>query len=240
MVNARLSRDLAAAIVVAIGVSGCNLRDVEPPPPTGPSEFAMAIDMTAAPDLLPEDGASQSVISITLRNGEAQPMRSVPLYVETTTGQLSTSNAVTDANGRATVVFTAPRTAFPGFDAGNMAFIFATPIGTNADNARTGNVAIRLVPPSVILAPGAPIADFTFSPAQPKAGTLVLFNGAASVDRDGTIVSYVWNWGDGDVSGTGVNQDHDFLTAGTYFVTLTVTDNAGLSGSATKSITVVP
>jgi PKD repeat protein len=200
----------------------------------------MAIDMTATPDLLPEDGASQSIVAITVRNGEAQPMRNMPLFVETTIGQLSTSNAVTDASGRATVVFTAPRTAFPGFNAGNMAFIFATPIGTNADNSRTGNVAIRLVPPSVILVPGAPIADFAFSPAQPKVGTLVLFNGAASADPGGTIVSYVWNWGDGDVNGTGVNQDHDFLTAGTYFVTLTVTDNAGLSGSVTRSITVVP
>jgi PKD repeat protein len=228
---------LTATAVAALTASGCNLREPEIPDPTGPSEFAMAIAMTATPDLLPEDGASQSVIGIVVRGPDAQPMRNVALFIETTTGQLSTKNVVTDANGRATVVFTSPRTLFP---TGGLAVIFATPIGTNFDNSSISNVSIRLVPPTVIPVPGAPIADFTFSPAQPKVGQLALFNGSSSFDLDGTVVRWEWNWGDGDANGFGVNQDHDFLSAGTFFVTLLVTDDAGLTGSVTKAITVVP
>jgi PKD repeat protein len=50
-------------------------------------------------------------------------------------------------------------------------------------------------------------------------------------------VRYDWNWGDGE-SGTGLFQDHDFLTAGTFNVTLTVTDDTGLTGTVSKAVTV--
>jgi PKD repeat protein len=65
----------------------------------------------------------------------------------------------------------------------------------------------------------------------------VTFNGSGSRDPDGTIASYSWNFGDG-TTGTGVTAPHTYSRAGTYTVTLTVTDNLGATGSASTSATI--
>jgi PKD repeat protein len=64
-------------------------------------------------------------------------------------------------------------------------------------------------------------------------------NGGSSTDSDGTITSYAWSWGDGTAS-TGPTATHSYAAAGTYPVTLTVTDDHGATGSATQSVTVAP
>jgi PKD repeat protein len=63
------------------------------------------------------------------------------------------------------------------------------------------------------------------------------FDGSGSTDADGSIASYAWNFGDGR-SGTGIKPEHTFASAGTYSVSLTVTDNQGATGTATATITV--
>jgi serine protease len=63
------------------------------------------------------------------------------------------------------------------------------------------------------------------------------FNGSGSSDSDGSIVSYVWNFGDGS-TGTGSTASHTYAADGTYSVTLTVTDNAGANDTSTQSVTV--
>ncbi|NMB76862.1 MAG: PKD domain-containing protein [Myxococcales bacterium] len=55
------------------------------------------------------------------------------------------------------------------------------------------------------------------------------FSGSGSYDPDGTIVSYAWEFGDGN-NGSGLDVTHTYATAGTYTLTLTVTDNGGLTG----------
>lgn len=67
---------------------------------------------------------------------------------------------------------------------------------------------------------------------------LVFFDGSGSYDPDGSIVSYHWNFGDG-TSGSGVTTSHMYSTANVYTVTLTVTDNDGLTGTDTAVITVL-
>ena len=51
----------------------------------------------------------------------------------------------------------------------------------------------------------------------------------AQFDTDGNITSYNWNFGDGSTS-TAENPSHSYTTAGSYNVSLTVTDNSGLTG----------
>ncbi|MFI7589619.1 PKD domain-containing protein [Spongisporangium articulatum] len=63
------------------------------------------------------------------------------------------------------------------------------------------------------------------------------FSSAGSTDPDGTIASYAWNFGDGTTS-TQANPSRTYAAAGTYTVTLTVTDNKGATGSTTQSVTV--
>jgi PKD repeat protein len=63
------------------------------------------------------------------------------------------------------------------------------------------------------------------------------FNGSGSSDPDGTISSYAWTFGDGS-TGTGVSPSHTYAAAGTYTVQLTVTDNAGATGTVSHDVTV--
>jgi len=79
-------------------------------------------------------------------------------------------------------------------------------------------------------------------PYSGTAGHPVTFNGSASTAPTGqTITGYTWNFGDG-TSGTGVSPAHTYVIMGTYNVSLTVTDTAGLTNtySTTAQIAVPP
>lgn len=65
-------------------------------------------------------------------------------------------------------------------------------------------------------------------------GSAVQFSSSGSIDPDGSIVAYAWDFGDGMTSAT-ANPQHVYVAAGTYTVTLTVTDDAGDSSSDTTS-----
>ena len=68
-------------------------------------------------------------------------------------------------------------------------------------------------------------------------GTAVPFSGAASSDPDGTIANYAWVFGDIG-SASGVSVSHTYTAAGTFIVTLTVTDDLGLTKTVVKSVTI--
>ena len=62
------------------------------------------------------------------------------------------------------------------------------------------------------------------------------FDASQSTDN-GTIKSYAWDFGDG-IKSTEKTTTHTYSTAGTYIVTLTVTDEEGLSGTTTIKVTI--
>ena len=68
-------------------------------------------------------------------------------------------------------------------------------------------------------------------------GESVLFDGSASSDPDGSIVAYQWDFGDG-YTASDVITTHAFAAAGTYTVTLTVTDDMGATATDTAVVTV--
>ena len=82
-----------------------------------------------------------------------------------------------------------------------------------------------------------PVALFTYSPPSPGLGEWISFDATASVDPDGSIASYSWNFGDG-TSSAGAVAWHRFSTPGTYQVTLTVQDNNGVSDSTSQMVQV--
>ncbi|MDH3805090.1 MAG: PKD domain-containing protein, partial [Gammaproteobacteria bacterium] len=84
----------------------------------------------------------------------------------------------------------------------------------------------------------------TSNPNGPYSGTVgtpVSFDGSGSTDSDGTIVSYAWDFGDGN-GGAGISPSHTYAAAGLYTVTLIVTDNDGATDSAstTADIAAIP
>jgi parallel beta-helix repeat protein len=66
----------------------------------------------------------------------------------------------------------------------------------------------------------------------------IKFNGSRSFDLDGTITSYIWNFGDG-TTGNGSVVTHTYYSNGTYSVTLTVTDNDGRNGTNRTSVKII-
>lgn len=85
--------------------------------------------------------------------------------------------------------------------------------------------------------PGIPTAVFTTTPSQGDAPLNVSFDASQSIDSDGTITSYSWNFGDG-TNGTGKIVTHSYSSAGTYSVSLTVTDNDNKTAQSSKVINV--
>ncbi|GEM75076.1 M4 family metallopeptidase [Vibrio sagamiensis] len=77
-----------------------------------------------------------------------------------------------------------------------------------------------------------PVAAFTYS----VNGKTVEFV-STSTDSDGHIVSYQWDFGDGS-SQTGETVSHTYSDAGSYNVTLSVTDNGGSSTEASQTVVV--
>ena len=84
-----------------------------------------------------------------------------------------------------------------------------------------------------------PIAAMQYVPANPEAGDPVMFNATASVDLDGRIAAYAWDFdADGLIDSTEAIAVHSFLQAGTFDVRLTVFDDAGNSDTVSASIVV--
>ena len=80
-----------------------------------------------------------------------------------------------------------------------------------------------------------PSAAFIWGATDPKTRALVSFDASASTDVDGQVATYAWNFGDG-TTGTGIVRDHRYTAPGTYPVTLTATDNAGLKVSFCQAV----
>lgn len=82
-----------------------------------------------------------------------------------------------------------------------------------------------------------PVAAFTFHPAQGEAPLRVNFDGSLSYDPDGNVAYWKWDFGDGETD-YGVEVEHIYTQEGTYTVTLTVTDEQGLSAQTLGEVEV--
>lgn len=239
---------LAVIAVLAAAVAGCALEDQTKPSFVGPSELALSLNISASPDTLPQDGASQSVVMVEARNASSEPAANVSLKAEIQCvdstgkawvadyGALSVKSLVTGLDGRTTTIYTAPtQGAAKGVCDPNNPYvtIAVTPVGTNYVTAVTRYVVLRLTYPE-----DAPRAIFSYSPASPGANQEITFNGTASTAPAGRqLVFYDWDFGTARYA-TGPIVSKTYATAGTYTVTLTVTDDLGRKGVTWKNVTV--
>ena len=89
---------------------------------------------------------------------------------------------------------------------------------------------------------GPPTADLTHSPTAPEPGESVSFDASGSIDSDGTIVQYDWDFdGDGtyETSTADPTVSHSYTTGGDRPVTVRTTDDDGTTDTATTTVTVV-
>jgi PKD repeat protein len=232
-------------IVGVILASACTVKKQETPALTGPSELSTSINISLSSDVLFQDGASQSLVTITARDQNGQPLRNLPLRVEIAVdgfvadfGTLSARSVVTDANGRATVTYTAPPAAGFSVDTGTIVQIRVTPLGNDFGNATPRFATIRLTPPGVLNPPTNGLNPrFVATPPSPTDNQVVIFDASSSTSTNASIVSYQWDFGDGD-TGSGITTQHSFEDAGTFIVTLTVTDSIGRVNRTSQSVTV--
>ncbi len=229
----RLNRLVIVACVAALAGSACTMKNTEVPSPTGPSELGLSLALSANPDVVNQDGSSQSQVVISARDQAGQPVKALPLRIDlgstiatSNLGKLSSQSVSTDADGRASVTYTAPAPVTG--DPGTIITVKVMPIGTNYGSSLMRFVEIRLVPPAL------PVAFFTYVPVNPSVGVSVAFDATGSKASDkATISTYTWSFGDG-TTGSGAQVTHAYSKAGPYTVTLTVTETTGKSGSTSR------
>src|SRR4051812_48598573 len=132
-------------IVSVLGVSACTVSETETPPLTGPSTFATSVVLSANPDTiaLGQSGTAagqQSLILLRVVDFNGLPKAGQTVRLDTVVngsvvscGQLSARTVITDSDGRAATVFTAPGTPpnCAAFNPDGTISIRATPVGTN-------------------------------------------------------------------------------------------------------------
>ena len=238
------TRFTSILVLAALALGACTTKKQETPPLSGPSELATAITITVSPDVVTQDVVSQSLVQILARDANGQPLRNLSLRADIAVGgvrvdfgRLSARSLVTDQNGRASVVFTAPPAAAGPVPATDVD-ILITPTESDFANSSPRTVTIRVVPGGITIPPkGSVTPDFSFTPASPNDNEPVLFDASASTSTTGIIVQWLWNFDDGS-TGTGERVTHTFRSAGTKNVTLTAIDSIGASNSTTKSVTI--
>ncbi len=86
-----------------------------------------------------------------------------------------------------------------------------------------------------------PIADFTWTPSHQDPEESIFFDASQSIDFDGNIILYEWDWDNDGIFDENYNNPtvmHTFEDVGFYPVTLRVVDNDYLTDSKTKTVRV--
>jgi PKD repeat protein len=255
----RFARSLGTMLSLAAltAVGACSVSDTKAPALTGPSELGRSVSLAATPDVLSWDGQSSSTIVVETRGPNGEPLAGQSVRLEITVngtvadfGRLSSKTVVTGSDGRGSASYTSPLPPADRVDTNTVVTLRAIPAGSDYSGAVERTVDIRLVPVGVVEPPaGTPRARFTFAPTSPKEGEDVQFDASTSLDcppsataesqcyPGGEALTYKWHFSDG--GGGGWMRDwYRFSQAGTYTVTLTVTNSRGKSDSTSKFITV--
>ncbi len=113
---------------------------------------------------------------------------------------------------------------------------FSTTLTVTDSNGLTATASTPVVVTAPVSTNNAPTAAISATPVSGTVPLTVTFNGGGSTDSDGSISSFVWNFGDGS-SATGPTATHTYTTAASFTATLQVTDNQGAKGTASATIT---
>ena len=115
-------------------------------------------------------------------------------------------------------------------------FTITMTVTDSAGLSSTASTQVTVAAPNI-----PPSAALTVTPTSGLAPLQVTADASDSVDPDGTITSYAFDFGDGTSTGpqSAPTAAHTYTTPGSYMLAVTVTGNAGASTTATREVTVV-
>lgn len=171
---------------------------------------AASVVVSASPSTVSSAGSSADIMASVL-DASGNLLPGVPVSFSTTAGSLTQSNAVTDANGRATTSLWSSATATVTATAGSKS-------GTVTVTA-TQAPAVTMTGPSGTILAGQPVV-YTVTPSGSVADVTLDFGDGSRTQRLGPITS-------------ATQVAHTFDSPGAYTVTAVATDGSARSASAT-------
>jgi len=191
-------------------------------------------NLAASPSFLdiPQGSIGTSQVTVSSFNGFTGTVSlaaSFPLSGPTPSLSVNTISLTPGGMATSTLTMTTTASTNPGF-------YNITVTATNGPLIHSVSVVVQVSGPP----DQPPVASFTFTPASPVVGQTVTFEGSSSRDPDGFVTSWSWNFGDNSFTGFGSFTSHQYSVPGNYSVTLTVGDNAGLTGTVSKIVQVRP
>ncbi|MEM8730649.1 MAG: PKD domain-containing protein [Pseudomonadota bacterium] len=109
---------------------------------------------------------------------------------------------------------------------------FLLTLSTDLIGGNEGCSTIDTIRNIIVNAPPLPVIQ---GPELVAVGQSVSFDGSATVDPDGAITAYAWDFGDGS-SASGVVGTHVFAEPGSYDVRLVVVDDADVANSVVSTV----
>jgi hypothetical protein len=230
---------------LALSFGGCTTHEVSIPDLDGPSGQGFDIRLTLSKDILVADGRDFAVVTATVRgpDGRVAQNQDVFFAIADESGRFADIGVIvgsngpgtgatvrTNAQGVAQVLYEAP----PRTDAtaNQSVLVLARLVGSDANGATYRSVRIELRSAEPRLFPANPnntdpICRFITEPgAGPFFTNQVIGFHSTSVDTDGQIIRYEWNFGDG-TTGDQPDTAKVYRSPGTYTVTHTVVDDDG-------------
>jgi adhesin/invasin len=202
------------------------------------------VNVSASPNPVPALGGSTTVTARVL-DVNGNPLVATPVSFTTTAGTLSSSVALTEANGAATSILTTSTQATVTASVGAQGSSSTTtpPAGgtTPASSGQSSGTVIVTVagsPTVTITAPTTPLSAGVAAPF-----TFVVTPAAANASP---IRSVTVNWGDGQpvqdlgtITGS-TTVSHTYRSSGSYAITATVVDSFGTTVLSSTSVVVNP
>jgi PKD repeat protein/RNA polymerase subunit RPABC4/transcription elongation factor Spt4 len=162
-----------------------------------------------------------STITVTVRYYNDSPVKGAAVTLTKTGGTLSEMSGTTNNYGVFTSAFTS---SLPG--------AFTITAAASKTNYTSGSASIQ-----VSVANDPPVAKFIASNMSGDMPLKVSFDASGSMDPDGSIVQYSWDFGDGGTD-SGIKVSHTYETNGSFLAALTVTDNLGMNNTSSAQIVV--
>jgi PKD repeat protein len=218
------SRGALACVAISWLAAGCGGGDLVLPDTAGDAASIRVVSGDGQRGPVGEPLGAPVVVEVT--SGDDEPVAGVTVRFTLTSagvgGEITPDTVRTDADGRAQAYVLLGDKV--GLQTGA-----ATVASEAGDGPSTTFVALAVSETGGTGKP--PRAGFTWD-----CDALACRFSDASTDADGSVTGWLWRFGDGTTS-TGQNPSHQYAEAGTYGVTLTVTDNDGGIDIATEQVT---